>query len=268
MYDVDTSGKLVATDILPAQIDGERTAVAIPDGRSCPVLVNPNHDDWGYAQIALSDRDVETLSERLGDVADPLARSMFLAALFDRARSGGIPLASYADQALGLASSELNMRVLEQLTGSIVEAVDLMQRLRPETDESLDTLLRDIEGLTLRQAHFAEAQDLKHLWLNTFLGVVSSRAGLGTAKALLDGEAEIDGIEISPEIRWRLLTVLSRGGLAGVAELLEAEKAQDPSDFGTRSLLSARAAAPDEAVKAQWLRELQNPQATMGLARP
>ena len=50
-------------------------------------------------------------------------------------------------------------------------------------------MLRDIEELSLRQSHLAVTQDLKLLWFNTFLYVVSSEAGLGTARALLDGEA-------------------------------------------------------------------------------
>jgi aminopeptidase N len=267
LYNVDKNDALVVGDVLPVQIVGARTEVAVPEGRPCPVIVNPNFHDWAYARITLSDSAAEVLREQLGDVADPLSRSIFLAALFDRAMAGDMPIADYVDQALRLAGDEKNLRVLEQITNSIVEAVDLMQRLRPETDEALARLLREIEGLSLRRAQFAETQDLKHMWLNTFLGVVASRAGLGTARALLDGEADIAGVEISPEIRWRLLTILSRNAAVGIAELLEAEEGLDPSDFGTRSLLSTRAALPLESVKAHWLNELQKPESVTGLAR-
>jgi aminopeptidase N len=128
-------------------------------------------------------------------------------------------------------------------------------------------VLRDIEELTLRRSHLAETQDLKSLWFNTFLDVVASEAGLGTARALLDGEAEIDGIEISPEIRWRLLIILSRHNADGIAGLLAAEIEQDASDFAQRRLLSAEAAAPNLANKEQWVDELQNPQLLTSLAK-
>jgi len=147
----------------------------------------------------------------------------------------------------------------------------MMKRLRPETDKALPRLLDDIESLGLRRSHFAQTQDLKYMWLNMFLNVVSSNAGLGTARALLDGKAEIDGIEISPEIRWTLLTILSRHGAPDIAKLLEEELSRDPSDFGARRALrralSVRAAVPDAAVKERWITELQNPQSTTSLAR-
>lgn len=267
LYDVGKNGALVAGDILPVQVEGARTEVAVPDGRACPVLVNPNHNDWTFAKIALSDGATAVLRAQLGDIEDPLSRSIFLAALFDKAMSGDMPIADYVSQALQLAHDEQNMRVLEQMTASVVEAVNVMQRLRPETDAALMHLVPQIEELSLRQSHFAEARDVKYLWLNTFLGVVSSHAGLGTTRALLDGEAEIEGVDISPEIRWRLLTILSRHDAVDIAELLEAENSRDSSDFGERRLLSARAAAPNTAIKERWLDELQNPQSVTGLAR-
>jgi len=267
LYDVDNNGALVAGDIFPVQIEGARTEVGVPAGRACPVLVNPNHNDWTFAKIALRDEDTAVLREQLGDIEDPLSRSMFLAALFDKVMSGDMPIADYVRQALQLADTETNMRVLEQITSSIVEAAGMMKRLRPETDDALPRLIDDIEAFGLRRSHFAQTQDLKHMWLNMFLNVVSSNAGLGTARAILDGKAEIDGIEISPEIRWRLLTILSGHGANDIAELLERELSRDPSDFGARRALSVRAAVPDAAVKERWLTELQNPQSTTGLAR-
>jgi aminopeptidase N len=267
LYDVDNSGALVAGDILPVQLEGARTEVAVPAGRACPVLVNPNHNDWTFAKIALRDEDAAVLREQMGDIEDPLARSMFLAALLDKAMSGDMPVADYIRQALRLADTEQNMRVLEQITSSLVEAAGMMQRLRPETDRALPPLLDEIESLGLRRSHFAETQDLKRMWLNMFLNVVSSDTGLGTTRAILVGKAEIDGIEISPDIRWRLLTILSRHGAPDTLELLEAELSRDPSDFGERQALSVRAATPDAAVKERWLTELQNPRSTTGLAR-
>jgi aminopeptidase N len=267
LYSRDEISGLGARDVLSARIDGERTVVEVPDGRPCSVLVNPNHDDWTYAQIALDDDAVEVLNEQLGNVPDPLARSIFLAALFDRAMAGNMPIADYVDLALSLADDENNIRVIQQISTSVVEAIDMMQRLRPETNAALARLIPRIEGESLRRSHLARSQDLKRIWFSTFLGAAASPASLGTARALLDGEAEIAGIEISADIRWELLTILSRAGAAGIDELLEAERARDPSDSGTKSLLQARASLPIPAGKANWLNELQNPQSITGLAQ-
>ncbi len=267
LYNFDADGSLVVAAVIPVLVEGERTAVAVPEGQRCPAIVNANYNDWAFAKIALSAGDEVLLNEHLGDVADPLSRSMFLAALSDKAMAGDTSIAAYVRQALRLAETEQNMRVLEQLTVSLVEAADLMQRLRPATDDVLPRLLREIEELALRRSHFAETQDLKHLWLNTFLSVVASDAGLGTARALLDGEAEIDGVAIAPELRWRLLIILSRHDADDIAALLEAEIERDPSDFGQRSLLSAQAAAPNLANKKRWVDELQTPQLLSSLAK-
>jgi aminopeptidase N len=258
---------LVSGDVLAVRADGARTIVDIGNGLPCPVLVNPNHNDWTYAKVALEDDAAATLGQALGKIPDPLARSMFLTALFDRAMGGDMPIAEYVDRAISLADTEENVRVMQQISTSIVEAIDLMQRLRPETDESLARLIPKIEELSLKRAHFAETQDLKRLWLNTYLDTVSSAVGLGVARDLLDGDAEIAGIDISSDIRWQLLTVLSRHSAPDIDELLEVERKADTSDSGFKSLLEARAAKPDAAGKKNFIGELQNPETITGLAR-
>jgi aminopeptidase N len=267
LYGDNREGGLQVDQVIPVQVGGATTDVDIPQGIPCPVIVNPNHNDWAYAKVLLNESDEAVLSERLGDIADPLGRSIFLAALADKARDGEMPIADFVRQALALAEGEQNVRVLEQITRQIVGAIDLLQRLRPESNEALDKLVPEIERFALREAHFAEAQDIKYLWVETFLGVVSSRAGLGTAHALLDGRASIDSIEISPEMRWRLLIILSRHDVSAAPELLQAEAERDPSDFGQRRLLAARAAMPNEVVKERWLDELRNPQTVTSLQR-
>jgi hypothetical protein len=108
---------------------------------------------------------------------------------------------------------------------------------------------------------------ISNLEYDAMIDIAASEAGLGTARALLDGEAEIDGIEISPEVRWRLLIILSRHNADGIAGLLAAEIEQDASDFAQRRLLSAQAAAPSLANKEKWVAELQNPQLLTSLAK-
>jgi len=267
LYNLDVDGSLAVAASIPVLVEGERTSMDVTDGYPCPAIVNPNHNDWAFARFALSDADETLLSERLGDVADPLSRSMFLAGLSDKAAAGNTSIAAFVRQVLRLAETEQNFRVLEQISASLVGAADRMQRLRPEMDNVLPRLIGEIELLALQKAQFAETQDVKQLWFNTFLQVVASDAGLGTARALFDGTAEIDGIEMSPEIRWWLLVILSRHDADDIADLLAAEIERDPSDFGQRSFLAAQAAAPDLVNKEKWVAELQAPQELTSLAR-
>ncbi len=267
LYDSNAAGALVVTHAIPVSVAGERTSVDLVAELACPMLVNPNYSDWTFARIAISDDDVSALGEYLAAIEDPLSRSMFLVALFDRAMAGDTAITSYIEQALTLAETETNMTVLQQITASLADSVSILQRLRPEADSVLPGVLKQIEGFSLMKAEFAETQDLKSLWLNTFLSVVSSEAGIGTARALLDGEAEISGVEISSEIRWQLLIILSRHNADDVEELLQAEIERDSSDYGQRQLLSARAAAPDLVNKTFWVQELQSPDLLTSLGK-
>jgi len=265
LYGDDGNGALAAASIQPVTIRGSRSTVDSAAGAPCPVIVNPNQGDWTLAQLALSDDDVTVLNERLGDIADPMSRSIFLAALYDRAIAGAMPLADYLDLAIRLADREQNLRVLEQVTTTVAGVTDLMQRLRPQTDAALARQLPAIEETSLRHTRTAATRDLGLMWFNLFLDVVDTDSGIETVRALLDGKEQITGIEFSPELRWTMLIILSGHGVDGIDGLLAAERAGDPSDFGTKRLLTARAAAPDAANKAGWLAELQTPAKITGL---
>jgi aminopeptidase N len=267
LYYFDDDGNPGTTEVLTAELSGASTVVPGTKGRPCPALVNPNHNDWTYAKVALNDRDAEILTQSLGALPEPLARSMFLAALFDRAMAGDMPVADYVDHAMRLAESETNIRVQQQLSGSLIAAVDAMQRLRPETNAALARQIPALEKLSLEQAGGSATNDLKRTWFNTWLGVVSSEEGLETVKALLDGSAQVPGIEISADLRWQLLTILSAADASGVEEMLALERSSDTSDFGAKSALTAAAARPDPVNKKAWLAELQNPETVTGLAR-
>jgi aminopeptidase N len=266
LHEDDGDGALVTAAVIPLIVDGARTPVSFPDGQRCPDIVNPNHNDWTFAQIELSDSDVALLTDRLGDIEDPFSRSIFLAALYDRAMVGIMPLAAYLDLALSLGQREENRRVVQQIASTMVGVTDLLTRLRPETDAALSRLLPAIEETSLRRAQTAASPDMKHLWFNAFLRTVSSDTGLVTARALLDGDSRLAGIDISPEIRWRLLHVLSSEGAEDAAARLDAERARDPSDFAKKQWLSAQVAVPGTAVKIAALEELQAPDSAAGLA--
>jgi aminopeptidase N len=181
--------------------------------------------------------------------------------------AGEVSIAAYVEQAMALAFEEEDARVIEQSLASVIAAIDTLHRLSPDFDDAMVRLVPWIEVESLRRAEFAEAADLKLTWFNTYLGVAASPAGLGTARALLSGEAEVAGIDISPDVRWTLLTILSRNGVGGTDDLLAAERERDPSDSGAKRLLTARASMPDIAVKATMLADVQDPQSTSGLAQ-
>ncbi|MGI9200235.1 MAG: aminopeptidase N [Woeseiaceae bacterium] len=267
LYAPDANGNLAVSSRIPVTIGSEQEEFDVPGDLPCPSLVNPNYDDWTYAQLSISDADAVLLAEDIAMISDPLSRSMYLQALYDKTQAGGMPIADYIRLALKLAESEQNFRVLQQITASLSGSIHMMQRLRPETNAALPRLLDDVEVLGLKRAEYAETQDLKHLWFGLFTSVASSHAAMGTSRALLDGKTVVNGLDISTDIRWQLLTILSRHNAPDIDELLEAEAINDPSDRGQRNLLSARAAMPGFANKKDWVDELQSPNEITNLAR-
>ena len=267
LYSLDGAGNVLPAVVIPMQIDGPRTTVPVPGERPCPALVNPNHNDWTYARIALDERGVAVLLARHASIPDPLSRSMFLAALFDRALAGEMPLADYVRHAMRLAQDEESIRVQQQISTSVVRAVAVMQRLRPQTDTALAKLLPELEQQSLDSAARATTGDLRRNWFSIFTGVASTPTGLEAARALLNGSKVIRGLDVSGDIRWDLLDILSRNGAVDIDALLATARAADPSDYGAKRALRVQAAQPDAALKANWLKELQSPRELEGLAK-
>lgn len=267
LYDFDENGELRGSRVVPAEISGTTTVLGDSIEAPCPRLVNPNHDDWTYAKIVIDDQDVQALKRSLAALPDPLTRSTFLAALYDRVAAGDMPIADYVRLAMELSIGEENIRVQQQISASLVSAVDTMKRLRPETDEALATLLPRLEQMALDQAANASSDDLKRTGFSTFLDLAGSEGGLETVRNLLDGSTDIPGIGISPDVRWRMLTILSATGAKDIDELLARERAADRSDYGAKSALKVAAARRNLQEKRRWLRELQNPKTVTGLAR-
>src|SRR5207248_2991028 len=75
LYDAGPHG-VVRRHRVELDVVGERTDVPELFGQRRPDLPLLNDDDLTYAKVRLDDRSLETLAARLGDVADPLARSL------------------------------------------------------------------------------------------------------------------------------------------------------------------------------------------------
>jgi len=267
LYSLDEESNLAEVAVIPTRVSGPRTPVTLPHGLPCPTIVNPNHGDWAYARIALDEQSVGVLDQYLTAIPDPLARSIFLAALKDHAMAGKMPLADYLTDAMRLAEAETNIRIQQQIADSIGATAELMQRLRPQTDEALAQLIPPLEDKLFQKAGMAESSDEKYIWFNAWLKLASTDRALEKIRALLDGSLTIAGLQVSSDIRWALLTALAQNGAVDIDALLAAQSAADLSDFGAKSVLTARAAVPDVSNKQGWLGELRNPESAHGLAR-
>ncbi len=86
IYDDDGSGKLVRRHRTELDVSGERTAVPELVGVEAGALVLVNDDDLTYCTMRLDERSLTTLIDRVGDIAEPLPRTLCWSAAWEMTR--------------------------------------------------------------------------------------------------------------------------------------------------------------------------------------
>ncbi|HJV09439.1 MAG TPA: aminopeptidase N, partial [Acidimicrobiales bacterium] len=113
-------GRRVELDVV-----GERTDVAELVGEIVPDLLLLNDDDLSYTKLRLDERSLRTLEEHLGDIVDPLARTLCWAATWDMVRDAELATRRYVDLVLTHAPAETDDAALSRLLGQAASAVDV-----------------------------------------------------------------------------------------------------------------------------------------------
>src|SRR5262249_38866421 len=94
---------------------GPRTDVPELVGQVRPDLVLLNDDDLTYAALRLDDRSLSTVVNRIGDVADPLARALCWAAAWDMVRNAELGGREFIRMVLNGIDHETDMSVVQPL---------------------------------------------------------------------------------------------------------------------------------------------------------
>ena len=260
-------GQLNVGDIYDVEVKGEITAVDEAIGAACPTFVFPNHDDWGYVQVVLDEQAISAIKGRVQHLENPLARSMMIDSLSNMAKSGRMSIPDYVLLALDELETETNIRVVAQLTGSISGAIDLLYRLRPESEAALAQVLSSLEDKVWSLATTETDTDRARLWFNLLLNSTASAVAQDRLASLLDESVTLPAVPMSEDLRWQVVITLSALGAPGVEKMILAESERDPSDKGRKSGISADAALPQADTKESWLAELTNPDSELGLAK-
>jgi len=145
---------------------------------------------------------------------------------------------------LDALAGETHTSLAELTLARIRTAVD--QYGRPEHRAARDAVVaaRAAELLGL-----AEAGSVRQLaFARAFVAAATTPEELTTLRGWLDGTAVAEGMEVGPDLRWRVVIRLAELGAIGEAEIA-AELARDATSQGERNAATARAARPDEAAK-------------------
>lgn len=240
----DRDGALVRVRRVELDIDGASTNVAELVGSPQPALLLLNDDDLTYAKIRLDERSLATVSERLGDVTDSLARSLVWGTLWDATRDAELPASQFIDVVLAHIDRETASTTLRTLLQQLV--LSASSYVAPE--RRTDTLERVADVLWSLASAAPAGSDTQFQFVKSFSGIAGSDAQLDVVLQLLSGEIELEGLDIDTDLGWELLIALAAGGRTTAPEI-EAALADDRTASGEQSAAHARAALPTLADK-------------------
>ncbi|HVL33132.1 MAG TPA: aminopeptidase N [Actinomycetota bacterium] len=260
LYDL-TDGKLVRRERVELDVSGARMDVPQLVGTKVPDFLMINDEDLTFAKIRLDPRSLQTLTDHLAHLEDPLTRTLSWAAAVDQLRDAELPARLFVRLVLNNIHTEDDPGAVQTLLNGSQTAITLYSdpanadALRLEfATRAKDELLKAAPG-----------SDLQLLWGRALVTSARSEEHITFIRGLLDGTQSVEGLAIDTELRWSIVKALAGRGAAG-EDLIDAEFKRDPTDQGERHAAQARAMRPTPEAKAEaWERILdpETPLATM-----
>ncbi|MBO0915017.1 aminopeptidase N [Streptomyces laculatispora] len=245
-YELDAAGKLVRTDRIELDVDGERTTVPFPAGAARPAVVLLNDDDLSYAKVRLDEESLRVVTEHLGDFAESLPRALCWASAWDMTRDGELATRDYLSLVLSGVGKESDIGVVQSLHRQVKMALDLYSA--PQWREAGLTQWTEATLAHLRAAE--PGSDHQLAWARAFAATARNPQQLDLLQSLLDGTEAIEGLAVDTELRWAFVQRLAATGLLDEDEIA-AEYERDRTAAGERHAASARAARPSQEAKAE-----------------
>ncbi|RKN64116.1 aminopeptidase N [Streptomyces klenkii] len=237
-------GALVRYAGTEVDVAGPRTVVTGLAGAERPELILVNDEDLTYCKVRFDEGSLDTLRAHLGDIADPLARALCWSALWNLTRDGLMPARDFVGLVERFAGAESEVGVLQMLQAWARSA--LVHYAAPAWRERGGRELAEGALRELRRAEPGSGHQLA--WARFFAQLAADASHLQLLRGLLDGSAQIDGLEVDQELRWAFLAALAGQGAADEAAVA-AELARDNTASGERHSVRCLASRPSVAVK-------------------
>ncbi|GAA0947715.1 MULTISPECIES: aminopeptidase N [Streptomyces violaceusniger group] len=246
LYDLNPTGKLIRSERIELDVDGELTEVPQLIGTKRSAVILLNDDDLTYAKVRLDPDSLAVVTEHLGDFEESLPRALSWASAWDMVRDGELATRDYLALVLSGIAKESDIGVVQSLHRQVKLALDLYAApdwretgLAQWTEATLDHLRAAAPG-----------SDHQLAWARAFTATARTDAQLDLVSGLLEGTETIEGLTIDTELRWALLERLAATGRADEAAIA-AELERDKTSAGERHAATARAARPTPQAKAE-----------------
>ncbi|MCC2032303.1 aminopeptidase N [Microbacterium allomyrinae] len=243
-YDVKGSA-LVRVHHVELDVDGDLTEVPQLKGIARPDLVLLNDEDLAYAKIRLDERSLTTAIDHLGDISDPLARSLVWGAAWDQTRDAEASASDYVDLVLRNIGAETESTTVRTTLGQLQLAANAYV-----APEKRSATRERVAGALWELAQAAEAgSDSQLQFVTAFATAAATPAQWEQVRAVRDREVSFDGLEIDTDLSWQLLVSLAAGGLVSSADI-DGALAADNTAKGGEFAAQAKASLPDADAKA------------------
>ncbi|GGN12886.1 aminopeptidase N [Lentzea pudingi] len=254
VYDDDGSGKLVRTHRHELDVTGDRTEVPELVGVHRGKIVLVNDDDLTYCTMRLDPDSLAGLIDHISDIAEPLPRTLCWSAAWEMTREAELKARDFVNLVLGGLGSESEVGVVQRL---LLQAQTSLSSYADDSWRAEGWRRFVAKALELAQA--AEpGSDHQLAFVNALASSVLDDSTVDVLRGWYDGSAELEGLEVDTDLRWRLLQALVAHGKAGLPEI-NAEEERDPTSTGHRRAQSTRALRPTaEAKDEAWDRAVND----------
>ncbi|WP_299796000.1 aminopeptidase N [uncultured Shewanella sp.] len=246
---------------VPVTYKGARTEVKRLIGVRCPDLVYPNYQDWGYVKVLLDDKSFDTARQDLNMMKDPMLRSMLWQSLWDSVSSGALPLDRYLGTVFINLPHEKDYIILGQVLANLYQSKSYLEQMQPIHLSYTDRVLKGLAQMSLRNTMSNTGNsDFQRRWFDAYIHFSRTPRTLDHLEQLLQGRAQIRGLTLDQDTRWKIITQLNRYDHGGSRKLLEAEQKVDGSDSGEKAAIAALVSRPEASIKRQWLNRIEHTQ--------
>lgn len=244
LFDQAEDGKLIAREPISAEITGDGITfdASYWDAHPTPALVVPNDQDLTYARVYLDDTGVKAVTKHLHTIDDQVTRAVIWGALWQMTRDGALPVDTFLSIVEHNLPLESDVNTQSRVMNQALSAAE-----RFLADEASSEARRRLCRLATVEMEKASAGSDELLNWATLR--IDARRDVPWLQAIVKGEEEIPGIELTGDLRWRAVGALAAMGLidkAGLASELE----RDDNDAGKIAYEGCLALLPNLDAKA------------------
>lgn len=246
----EESGKVVRTDRIELDVDGEATTVTEAAGKPRPQFLLTNDDDLTYTKLRFDDESLAFATANLYRFDDALARAVIWLALWDMTRDGELAASDFIGTTLKLLSTETESTTfryaLACLSTTVWHYTDRTKRaaIAQHTAQALLDLAKQAPA----------GSDMQFQLISAYLtyGVEGDSAFADTVRGLLSGSLVLEGLELDNNFRWSLVRALSSINAIDEADIQQELERKDTTENREFALAARAARATVEAKAWAW----------------